>query len=174
MLMAIARKLKSLPDPFSHFATFADISQLEFLPITETLRAQHVKYSWGHPKKLLVTYQNKIVPIMTPKDGLKYLSQWGYQAMYPPSNMKKHSAQHLSKDWETGNSPLLIPIHHEQLVKSVYSHYVNPLTEERKMVHTSLSRVITYTPRMLNLLGRFHIVPRQVNIARFSNSILFY
>lgn len=107
MLMSTVRKLKSLPDPFSHFTIYADLSQAiaarwqEFRPITETLQAQQIKYSWGHPTKLLVTYRDKIVPIMTPNYGFKYLPQWGYQATYPPSNVKKHTTQHLSKDWET-------------------------------------------------------------------------
>lgn len=106
MLMAAARKLKELPEPFSSFAIYADISQAtanrrrEFRQVTETLRAQQIKYTWGHPTKLIVHYKEKVTPIMTPNDGIKYLTQWGIPIAPPPQNKAPASGRHSAGPWD--------------------------------------------------------------------------
>lgn len=88
--MKLARSACTLPDPYSIVALFADIfattaqMRKEFSPITKALGDCNLVYQWEYPTKLLVTYQNQIVPMHTPKEGYKLLSNGGNSYSLPP------------------------------------------------------------------------------------------
>lgn len=54
-----------------------------FTPVTSVLQDRKITYKWGFPTKLLVTYQQQIIPILTPKDGYKQLTNWGFLPLPP-------------------------------------------------------------------------------------------
>lgn len=72
-----------LPDLFSRLSMNSDISvataqkRRMFLPTTKLLGENNIKYRWGHPTKLLTTYQEKMIMIITPEDASKKLQTWG-------------------------------------------------------------------------------------------------
>lgn len=106
-IMRVARSLRSLPAPFAKILRYNDIlaatSQVRksFAPVTSLLIEHKITYIWGYPTKLLVTHQNQQVPIMTPKDGLKKLHNWGIISHMPPPTPKPNPSSEISSPWES-------------------------------------------------------------------------
>lgn len=90
-ILYIARVNRPLPAPYSNISLFVDLSpammelRRAYAPVTSILQEHKITYRWGFPTKLLVTYQQKIIPIMSPKDGYKKLTNWGLLPIPPTS-----------------------------------------------------------------------------------------
>lgn len=57
----------------------------EFSQITTVLRNHNVHYKWGFPANRIVTFQNQAKTFFTPKEGIKWLLNWGL-LNFPPSD----------------------------------------------------------------------------------------
>lgn len=93
-IMQAARSLYSLPEPFDKISLYNDTSAAtsqackSFPLVTSVLNEHKLPYKWIHPTKLLVTYHNQQASILTPKDGVKQLNNWGIISCEPPPNPK--------------------------------------------------------------------------------------
>lgn len=89
--MAVARSSTKLPDPHSAVALYTDISaatgqkRREFAQVTVILREKNITYKWGFRPKLVVTFQNQTTNIFMPKEGIKWLLNWGLISTPPPN-----------------------------------------------------------------------------------------
>lgn len=87
--MRAARSMCSLPEPFSKISLYNNLYTAASqackmsMPVTTALMEHKIRYKWGFPTKLLVTYQNQ-VSILTTKDRLKQLHNWGINTGPPP------------------------------------------------------------------------------------------
>lgn len=79
-----------LPTPYFNTSLFVHLPpttrelRRSYAPVTSILNK--IKYCGGFLAKLLVTYQQKIIPIMTPNDSYKKLTNWGLLPIPPTSS----------------------------------------------------------------------------------------
>lgn len=84
-----ARTTKPLQAPYTNILLFSDLSKATmelrraFTPITSILQERKITYKWGFPTKLLVTHQQQTIPILTPKEGYKKFTNWGFLPLPP-------------------------------------------------------------------------------------------
>lgn len=110
-IMRAARSMHTLPELFSKITLYNDISAVTsqvrkaFGPVTTILMEHKITYKWGFPTKLLVTYQRQQVSILTPKEGIKQLHNWGIIPKPPPKTPTNKTSTKISKTWATKDKP---------------------------------------------------------------------
>lgn len=110
-IMRPARSLCNLPELFSKITLYNDISaatsqaRKAFAPVTSILMEHKITYKWGFPIKLLVTYQRQQVAILTPKDGIKQLHNWGIVPNPPPTTPLNKRSSKISNKWVARDKP---------------------------------------------------------------------
>lgn len=83
-IFSTARATNHLSAPYSNISLFVDLSPATmeicraYTPITSILKEHKITYQWGFPTKLLVTNQQKFIPILTPKHGYKTPNKMGF------------------------------------------------------------------------------------------------
>ncbi|CAH2245743.1 Hypothetical predicted protein, partial [Pelobates cultripes] len=97
-ILRASRNKAKPPEDYLNVKLFATLRRRrDFAPIVEILRANSKRYPWGFHIKMLVNKEGKMIPILSPEDGLRKLNSWGLENLPDERTATQH--RRIQLEW---------------------------------------------------------------------------